>query len=136
VGALAEVLRTIDAEYGDVVVDCPNGLRADAGVPLAVADACVLVASPRGFALADAVRTRELARELDAGVAAVALNRTVDDPPVEAVRRLLGAPVVAVPEDDLLARSLAEGSPAVRSSRGPPAVRRLRELADAVRRCR
>jgi septum site-determining protein MinD len=136
VGVLAEALRSVAAEYGDVVVDCPNGMRADAGVPLAVADACVLVASPRGFALADAVRTRELARELDAGLAAVALNRAVDDPSTDAVRRLLGAPVVAVPEDSRLGRPLAERPPVVHAAPDALPARRLREVADAVRRCR
>jgi septum site-determining protein MinD len=131
---LAEVLETLAAEFGDVLVDCPAGLSADVGVPLAVADACLLVASPRRFALADAIRTRELARELDAGLVAVALNRTGSDPPSAAVRRALGAPVVAVPETDTLRRSVTAGEPVAptESSRAGDAVA---DLAAALRRC-
>jgi septum site-determining protein MinD len=161
VGALAETLRALETDAaptpasgracetdGDgrggggrdpgevVVIDCPNGMRADAGVPLAVADACVLVASPRGFALADAVRARELARELDAGLAVVALNRVVDDPPVDAVARVLGAPAVVVPADPRLGRTLPTGRPV--TDRAPDSVPadRVDRLADRVRRCR
>jgi len=136
VRALGDVLRTVAADYGTVVVDCPNGLRADVGVPLAVADACVLVASPRGFALADAIRTRELARELDAGLAAAALNRAVEDPPVDAVGRALGAPAVAIPADPRLGRTLETGVPVVDRAPGSQPAARVDRLADRVRNCR
>jgi septum site-determining protein MinD len=161
VGALAEVLRALETDAaqgpdpgpgpgsdgdGDgetlrsrnevVVIDCPNGMRADAGVPLAVADACVLVAPPRGFALADAVRARELARELDAGLAVVALNRVVDDPPVDTVARLLGAPAVAVPADPRLGRTLPTGRPVTEHAPDSVPADRVDRLADRVRHCR
>ncbi len=53
--------------YDHVVVDSPAGLRVDAGAPLALADACLLVASPTRWALADAMAARELARGSTAG---------------------------------------------------------------------
>jgi len=135
---LAGTLRAVADEWGAVVVDCPAGLRADVGVPLAVADACVLVASPRRFALADAVRTRELARELDAGLVGVALNRTTeaDDPPVDVFRRVLGAPISTVPADPRVGRSIDEERPVVTAAPGAVAADALRSLADGVRRTR
>jgi septum site-determining protein MinD len=132
---LAETVESLAGEFGDVLLDCPAGLSADAGVPLAVADACLLVASPRRFALADAIRTRELARELDAGLVSVALNRTGDDPPVGAVRRALGAPVVAVPEADALRRSVADRTP-VGPDDPSPAGGAVGDLVAALDRCR
>jgi septum site-determining protein MinD len=135
VGDLADVLRSVAEEYGDVVVDCPSGLRADVGVPLAVADRCLLVASPRGYALADAVRVRELARELGTGLVVVALNRAVEDPPTAAVARVLGAPVTAVPADPRLGDSLSSGRAAVETAPESAAAEAVRELADAVRAC-
>jgi septum site-determining protein MinD len=132
---LADAVATLAAEFGDVIVDCPAGLSADVGVPLAVADACLLVASPRRFALTDAIRTRELARELDAGLVAVALNRTGDDPPTAAVRRALGAPVVAVPESDALRRSVADATP-VDPDESSAAGTAVADLVAAVDRCR
>ena len=136
VGELGATLRAVEAAYGDVVVDCPAGRRADVGVPLAVADACVVVTAPRAFALADALRTRELARELDAGLVSVVLNRVVDDPPCEAVERLLGAPALVVPADPRLGRSVAEAEPVVDTAPDSDVAARFEELSDRVRSCR
>ena len=121
--------------YEHVVVDSPAGLRVDAGAPLAVAEACLLVASPTRWALADAIAARELARELDCGLAAVALNRVVEDPPVEAVGRALGAPTTAVPADPRLRRSIADRGPVGTTAPESTAARAVEELAEAVRRC-
>jgi septum site-determining protein MinD len=134
---LAGALRAVEREAGDVVVDCPAGLRADVGVPLAVADACILVASPRRFALADVVRTRELARELDVGVVGVVLNRTTDadDPPEGALRRLLGAPVSTVPADPRVGRSVEDERPIVSAAPASAAADAFRALGGAVRSC-
>ncbi len=136
VTALGDALAAVERAHGDVVVDCPAGMRADAGVPLAAADACALVVSPREFALADAVRTRELARELDAGLAAVAVNRVVDPPPTEEIARALGAPATAVPADPRLGRSVAENCPVVTCAPDAEPAAAVRSLAADVRRCR
>lgn len=111
--ALGNALTSVEREHGTAIVDCPAGLRADAGVPLAVADAAVLVAAPEPFALADALRTRELARELDAPLVAVALNRVVEEPPIPTVRDALGAPVESVPADPRVGQSVEEETPVV-----------------------
>ena len=135
VAELADVLRTVERRRGTVVVDCPAGMRADVGVPLAVADAALVVLAPDRFAVADAVRTRELARELDAGAVAVAVNRVVDDPPVSAIREALGAPTVAVPADTRLGRSVAAERPVVNAapdSDPAAAIRALRERVASV----
>lgn len=130
---LVAAVEAVAAAYGRVVVDCPAGMAADAGMPLLAADASVLVASPRRFALADALRTRALARELDAGLAAVALNRAGKSPPTDRIRSALGAPVVAVPDDERVARAQRHGI-AVRSlAPGSCPAERFSELADEVR---
>jgi septum site-determining protein MinD len=134
VRALADALRAVERAHGLVVVDCPAGLRADVGVPLAVADACVVVVSPAPFALADALRCRELARELDCGLVAVALNRVVDDAPTASVEDVLGAPTVPVPADPSLGRTLSTGTPTALAAPDAPATDALSALADRVRR--
>jgi septum site-determining protein MinD len=135
---LADAVRSVEREYGDVVVDCPAGMRSDAGVPLAVADACLLVTTPDPFAAADVVRTRELARELDCGLVAVVLNRAddVSAGTVETFERLLGAPVTCLPPDAALARSLETGHPPGGDATHPLADRfdRLAGAVDAARR--
>lgn len=136
VAALDGTLRAVEDAYGDVVVDCPAGLKADAGVPLAVADACVVVASPRSYALADAVRSRELARELDAGLLGVVINRAVDDPPTETFEEVLGAPAVVVPADPRVGRTVESFRPVVRTAPSTRAARAVATVADAVRRAK
>ncbi|MFB6281936.1 MAG: P-loop NTPase [Haloferacaceae archaeon] len=136
VSRLGDALDGVAAECGDVVVDCPSGLRADAGAPLAVADAALVVTSPRRFALADAVRTRELARELGTGLGGVVLNRIVDDAPVGAVERALGAPAVVVPADPRLGRSVRENEPVVAAAPDSDPAAAIDAVAERVRRCR
>jgi len=136
-GDLSEFVATVEAverAYGTVVVDSPAGLRADVGLPLYAADACVVVTTPDESALADAVRVRELARELDAGLVRVVLNRTADDAAVESVTELLGAPVITVPDDDAVAQAQAAGQPVCRTRSDCDACRSFERLASAVDR--
>jgi septum site-determining protein MinD len=130
VNQLGDALAPVEREHGTVVVDCPAGMRADVGVPLALADAVVLVAAPEPFALADTLRTRELARELDAGVAAVAINRVVDDVPTATVRSALGAPVETVPADPRVGRSVVEERPVVETASDSEAAAAFEWLAN------
>jgi septum site-determining protein MinD len=127
---LGDALSDLLAPGEDAVLDCPAGMRADAGAPLAVADRAVVVTSPRRFALADAVRTRELARALDAPLAAVACNRVVDDAPTDAVERALGAPAVAVPADPRVGRSVEDETPVTARAPESEAARAVVRLAD------
>jgi septum site-determining protein MinD len=131
--ALVDAVRAVAAEYGRVVVDCPAGMAADAGLPLYVADLCVLVTTAAPTALAGALRTRSLARELDAGLRAVALNKAAAEAPIERVERLLGAPVTAVPESAALARAQRHGRPIRTEAPDSEAAERLAVLADRLR---
>jgi len=134
VTALSGALDAVEAAYDRVVVDCPAGMAADAGMPLLAADAAVLVASPREFALADALRTRALARELDAGLAAVALNRAGPEPPTETLRRALGARFVAIPDDERVRRAQRQGRPVARLAPDSAPTARFAELGETVRK--
>ena len=129
---LADAVDAVEREVGTVVLDCPAGRRADAGVPLAVADACLLVVSPRAFALADAIRTRELARELDAGLVGCAVNRVTESPPVDAIGDALGAPVEVVPADPRVGRSVAAERPVAAAAPDSDAAAAVRSLAHRV----
>ena len=131
---LVDAVRAVEEEYGDVVVDCPAGLRADVGLPLLAADACVVVTTPDRAALADALRARSLAVELDAGVAAVAYNRASDAD--EAVADALGAPVVAVPETDVVGETLPTGRPVRTLAPSATAAEQFELLAARVQSCR
>ena len=129
---LVDALEAVERAHGRVVVDCPAGRRADAGVPLAAAHACLVVVSPRAFALADAIRTRELARELEAGLVACAINRVVEPPPTDAIADALGAPAAVVPADPRVGRSVVTERPVVTAAPQSDAAAAIRSLADRV----
>ena len=129
--ALEAALGPLERAHGAVVVDSPAGLRSDAGIPLFLADACVVVTRPTRAALADAVRSRELARALDADLAGVVLNRTPRRE-AEEVAGLLGAPTVCVPPSTALARAQSVGVPVARTAPDSVAAARLDDLAERV----
>ena len=132
--ALADALHRLERVHGAVVIDSPAGLRSDAGIPLLVAGACVVVTRPTRPALGDAVRARELARALEADLAGVALNR-VDDvrtAAVEEVASLLGGPTTPIPESPALARAQAAGLPVAETAPSTPVAARLERLASRV----
>ncbi|GAA0648974.1 hypothetical protein GCM10009019_09520 [Salarchaeum japonicum] len=131
-GRIEAALAAVEDEYGDVVVDCPAGLNAAVGAPLAAADACVVVTTPAPAALADALRTRELARELDAGLAAVALNRTTGEEPGEPYERAFGGPVVWIPERRAVAVAGGRGLPVVLARPDSDASEAFGRLASRV----
>lgn len=135
-----ELVATIEAvrdEYGRVVVDCPAGMCGDVGLGLLVAEACVLVTQPEPSALGDALRARALARELDAGLAAIVLNRASAASPTDLVARELGGPVATVPESPAVAAAQAAGVPVATHRPDSAAAEALSDLADTVERtCR
>ncbi len=129
--ALEGALRDAAATYGRVVVDCPAGLRSDAGVPLLVADACVLVTRPEEAALTDALRARELARALETPLARVVLNRT-DDVRTEDVATTLGAPVTQVPESETVGQAQRAGVPVAAVDSDCDAAKAFEKLGAAI----
>ncbi|GCF13662.1 septum site-determining protein MinD [Haloarcula mannanilytica] len=133
--ALTDVFAALERTYRWVVVDSPAGLHADVGLPLAAADAALLVTTPESAALADALRVRALARELDAGLCRVVLNRAGPNPATEAVADRFGAPAVAIPESEPLATAQSHGQPLRETAPDAPARQSLETLADAVYSC-
>ncbi|WP_415379431.1 MinD/ParA family ATP-binding protein [Halosimplex sp. TS25] len=130
--ALVEAVERVRDEYGRVVVDCPAGMCGDVGLGLLAADACVLVTEPAPPALGDALRARALARELDAGLAAIVLNRANEATLTELVARELGGPVTTVPESDAVAEAQAAGVPVGEHAPDSPATAAFADLAGNV----
>jgi septum site-determining protein MinD len=129
--ALRGALASVADEYGRVVVDCPAGLGRDSGAALAAADACLVVTARDRAAMADALRTRELARTLDAGLVAVVVNFAAE--PGNA-RRRFGAPAVALPESRTVEAATRNGLPIGAVAPDGRAVERIREVARLVQR--
>lgn len=158
-GRLADAIRAV-ASHHDAVLDCPTGVGSDTGVPLAVADACVVVAATRRWTVPGTVRVRALADEVDTPVVAAALcgarrrdvsvaaggdgsttdggSESVSSDGVRpaTVRELLGVPVVRVPTAPALADSLRGGEPVTDRRPESAAAEAVASLADRVERAR
>ncbi len=131
IARLPAALDRLSRRYTPVLVDCPAGMRSDAGVPLDAATASLLVTQPREPALAAALRVRELSRVLGTPLAGVVLNRWHDvDPAV--VARTLGAPVTRLPESPALARAQRVGIPVAQLAPDSTAARQFAALAGDV----
>ena len=128
---LGETLERVAARYEYVLVDAPAGFAADAAISIATADAVLLVTVPEPAALADAVRTRALARELDTGLGAVVLNRAAEPRPT--VTERLGSPQFAIPESAAVERAQRAGLPVQYASPDEPAVESIEQVAERVR---
>ncbi|QSG01311.1 MinD/ParA family ATP-binding protein [Natranaeroarchaeum sulfidigenes] len=129
---LVEAVETVEREYGRVIVDCPAGMSADAGLPLHVAQRCLLVTCADEFALPDAIRTRALARVLDAGIERLVLNMAGESPPVDRVRSVFGTPVVTIPRSDAVSRAQRTGRPVSTVAPGGGPAAQFESLARAL----
>ena len=129
---LADTIEAVAEAYGRVVIDCPAGLSSDVGLSLCVADGSLLVTAFEEPAVANAVRARALARELDAGLVRVVVNRVETTVPTDTLARELGAPVTMVPESGPLARAQRAGVPVREIAPDSDAAERFTTLADAV----
>lgn len=130
--ALAEVVSAVADAYGRVVIDAPAGMHSDAGIPLLIADALVVVTRPSRAALAGAIRTRELARELDTPLSRVVLNRANATGTYDKLGSMLGAPVTPVPESPHVARAQRAGSPVRSVAPDAEETLQFRQLARAI----
>ena len=129
---LSETIERVESAYGTVVVDVPAGMAADAGFCLSVADAAVLVTTPAASAVADAIRTRELASQFETGLCGAVLNKTEETVQTGAFRRALGAPVLTLPQSGAIATAQRNGLPVRTVDSCCPAAARFRSLAETV----
>ena len=136
--ALVETVRKVARHYGRVVIDSPAGMRCDVGLPLLAADACLLVTRPTRPAVADAIRTRELARTLETPLARVVLNRVergrLDDSRTERIASALGGPVTSLPDSEEVARAQRSGQPVRAVAPRSLAARQFASLARDIER--
>lgn len=114
---ITDTVRPLDRQYGRVILDCPAGMGADVGQQLCSADGAILVTVPTRAGLSNALRTRQLARELETPVVAAVLNKASDDDVIaDRLERAVGAPTVTIERDDDVAHAQYKWQP-VRDTR-------------------
>lgn len=119
-GAIADAVDALRDAFDYVILDLGAGLSHDTVLPLALADAVVLVSTPEPLSIQDTAKTREVTEHLGGQVAGVVLTRA-DRPhelDLDDIREDLGLPVLAVipetaaaPASARAAESLLEHAP-------------------------
>lgn len=131
---LEDVLATLDRRYEYVVVDTPAGFDADAALPIAAADLCVIVTTPDPATLADAVRTRSLGRELGTPLGAVVVNRSAELRP--SITEVLGGPQFVIESDPAIHEAQRSGLPVALAEADPRVIQQFETVAAHLRRLR
>lgn len=139
VSELPAVVELLDRQFGNVVLDCPAGLARDVGVALDAAHVALVVSTPKKPALLDAMKTRDLARDVDTPVACVALNRASSgrnyDGLAANVETEFSAPVTVVREQEPVASAQARWEPVRDATPDAQAVEAVAALAADLEAC-
>ncbi|MEF8830601.1 MAG: cell division ATPase MinD, partial [Halobacteriales archaeon] len=132
---LSDIVDALAGVFDYVLLDLGAGLSHDSVLPLALADAVILVSTPRPLALQDTAKTREITERLGGSIAGAVLTRagSPSDLDVGDAEDQLGIPVLAVvPEDDAVRAGAEAHRPLVGYDPDSPAAAGYRGLAEIV----
>ncbi|WP_247729747.1 MinD/ParA family ATP-binding protein [Halovivax limisalsi] len=131
-GDVVDTLRE-DADY--VLLDVGAGVSHETVLPLGLADAVVIVATPEPAAIQDAAKTIDLVDRVDGELAGLLVTRThpSGDVPAEKIASRLDVDLLgAIPEDTAVRASLYAGTPLVVHDPESPAATAYRTLASTL----
>ncbi|NEU58490.1 cell division ATPase MinD [Halorussus sp. MSC15.2] len=128
---LEAVVADLREKYDYVLLDTGAGVSYDTLVPLALADAVLLVATPDVASVRDTAKTGELAERVESEVrGAVLTQRSSDILNADDVEETLGTDVLAVvPQDEAVPMGIDAGRPLAAFAPNAPAGQAYRELA-------
>ncbi|WP_135805995.1 cell division ATPase MinD [Halorussus marinus] len=128
---LTHVVEPLREAYDYVLLDTGAGVSYDTLVPLALADATLLVATPDVASVRDTAKTGELSARVGTGVVgAVLTQRSSNILNADDVESTLGTEVlVVVPSDEAVPMGIDAGRPLASFAPNAPAGQAYRELA-------
>ena len=130
------VMGNLVEKYDYMLIDAPAGISKDGVVPLAIADAVILVVNPEISSLADALKTKVLVEMIDSNVMGVVLNRvgtTTTELSNQKVESLLDSKILeTVPDDSNVRNASAFRMPVVVKYPESPASISFKRLAASL----
>lgn len=132
---LGDVVRTVRDHFDLVLLDTPAGISRETLYPIALADAMVLISTPRVSAIRDAKKTLELTDRLERSPAGLVLTRTGTGsaPPDERLADFLGVRLLgSVPEDGAVSAAQDAGKPVVAEDPTAPAAGAYERIFDRL----
>lgn len=102
VDELADVVAELRDRHDLVLLDTGAGVSYESVLPLAIADATILVSTPRVAAVRDASKTAELVDRVEGNVLGIVFTKsgTGSTPPVERISEFVGADLLGHVGDD------------------------------------
>lgn len=132
---LADVVETLRERVDYVLLDVGAGVSHETVLPLGLADAVVLVATPEPAAIQDVSRTIELVDRVDGSLAGLLITRTHpegDVSPADIADNLGITLLGSIPEDRAVRSSVYAGTPLVVHEPESDAAVAYREFAETL----
>ena len=132
---LGDVIETLRENFEYVLLDVGAGVSHESVLPLALADAVLLVSTPEPAAITDSKKTLELTERANGSVEGLILTRTQPSEHLspEEIAARVGLPLLGtVPEDDAVRESVYAGVPLVVNDPDSPAATAYQELASKL----
>ncbi|WP_284010217.1 MinD/ParA family ATP-binding protein [Haloarcula pelagica] len=129
---LPAVVETLREQYDAVLMDTPAGLSEETLRPMQLADAVVLVSTPRVSSIRNADNTRELADRVETEVRGLVLTMsgTGSSPGADRIASFLDVDLLGhVPDDDAVPHAQDRGSPVVEDAPRSGAAVAYRKIA-------
>lgn len=137
VDGLVDVVAELSDRHDLVLLDTGAGVSYETVLPLAIADATVLVTTPRVAAVRDTSKTAELVEWVDRRVLGVVFTQsgTGRSPPVERIATFVGADLLGhVDDDDAIPASQDRRQPVVTAAPESDAAGAYRVIAGQIAR--
>jgi len=133
VGRLPEVTMSLAGKADFVLVDSAAGLGREAVAAIQSVDEVLIVTNPDLPSVADALKTANVAKQLNKKILGVVVNRIhgkEHEMAKDDIEGMVGQPVIAeIPEDAAIPRSVAEKNPLLSYDGNSPAAYEIRNLA-------
>ncbi|MDI6718383.1 MAG: cell division ATPase MinD [Methanomicrobiales archaeon] len=136
---LKDVMKELVNRCEFLIIDAPAGISRDGVIPLAIADAVILVVNPELSSLVDALKTKILTEVVGGKIQGAILNRVGADKTDfvnQKVEKVLGVEILGtIPEDPNIRRAASFKTPVVLKYPTSPAARAIRQIAAGLAGC-
>jgi len=133
VGRLPEVTMSLANAADFILVDSAAGLGREATAAIQSVDEILIVTNPDLPSVADALKTANVAQQLNKKILGIVVNRvkgSEHEMSREDVEGMIGCPVIAeIPEDAAIPKSISEKNPLLSYDGTSPAAYEIRSLA-------
>ena len=134
---LGSVVEALREQYDFILLDTGAGLSYETLLPLGLANAVVLVSTPRLAAVRDTKKTKDLTKRIGGEVAGIVFTKsgTGSAPPPDRIAKFLEVEAIGhVPDDPAVPGAQDRGIPVIAHDIASPAARAYLDIAEKLAR--